>query len=75
LIIGAGLAIIVFGMFHMPIAILVDNYFTAEDNMLNEMHIIALFFIIVVVYSAFMGLVIGKLLDVLKKYSKPKGIC
>jgi len=67
-IIGAGLAMVLFAMFHMPMAIFVDNYFTSDQSMLSEIHIIAIFFVIIVLYCAFMGLAIGKMIDILKKY-------
>jgi len=70
-IIGAILAIIVFSMFHLPTAVLVDSFFTKESNMINEVHLVALIFVIVVIYCAFMGQIIGKIMDVLQKNSQP----
>ena len=71
LTIGAGVAIIIFAIFHLPSAVMLDNFFNSNSNMINEIHIVLLLFTSIMCFCLFVGYMIGKLLDVLKKYSKP----
>lgn len=66
-IIGASIAIIAFAIIHIPEAVFLDSFFTESDNMVNEIHIVALLFVIIVTYAAFVGQLIGKIMDKLKK--------